>query len=529
MLESFDKRHLVTPLLLHHDSERVRVRALLALEAARPELRERWAPAVERLLRDGSVEVRVAAVQALAAIHGERSAELMRAHIEDRDPRVATTAALTLAGSSREEDVVAAEVTLQRLAADTREGASEGRRQVAVALGRIRDRRFRPLLVPLMFDADLNVAREAVQSAGLPGEADELLLPPLVSLLRRRPLRATVRGVLAGRGESALEVLAYFLGEGTEDIEVRRQIPATLARIPSPRSVELLLASLADPDEVLRDQAIAALQSLRRSDESLVLARAPVEERALAEARRYFRCLSLRHNVLREDVPGSLLDRTLAERLERAVDRTWRLIGLVYPPRDVAVARRGIEGDARARARAAEYLDNLLGARCAASSSRCSRTSPRKRRCARATPCSRPASATSRTRSLSSSTTRTSCCPRRRSSGWRKRGSGRSPTTSSTCSRIATRATSTPSRRRRGRSPRGASRRRPAARAGGRRCRRPKWPTGCCKCPCCALPRWRPSSASRAWGAPSGPRAGTFSPRRVLRPRRCSSCSRATR
>jgi HEAT repeat protein/CRP-like cAMP-binding protein/MFS family permease len=361
LLESFDKRHLVTPLLLHHDSERVRVRALLALEAARPELRERWAPAVERLLRDGSVEVRVAAVQALAAIRGERSAELMRAHLEDRDPRVATTAALTLAGSSREEDVVAAERALQRLAADTREGASEGRRQVAAALGRLRDGRFRPLLVPLMFDADLSVAREAVESAGRPGEADELLLPPLVSLLRRRPLRATVRGVLAGRGEGALDVLAYFLGEGTEDIEVRRQIPATLARIPSPRSVELLLASLGDPDEPLRDQAIDALQGLRRSDESLALARAPVEECALAEARRYFRCLSLRQNVLREDVRGSLLDRTLAERLKRAVDRTWRLIGLVYPPRDVAAARRGIEGDARARARAAEYLDNLLG------------------------------------------------------------------------------------------------------------------------------------------------------------------------
>jgi len=361
LLESLDKRHLVTPLLLHHASEKVRVRALLALEAARPELRERWAPAVERLLKDGSVEVRAAAVRALAAIRGERGVELMRAHLEDRDPRVAAIAALTLAGSPREEDVTAAEGTLQRLAADTREAAAEGRLQVATALGKIRNRRFRPLLVPLMFDPDLDVAREAVRSAGQPGEAEELLLPPLVSLLRRRPLRATVRDVLAGRGEGGLGALAYFVREGAEDIEVRRQIPATLARIPSPQSVELLLASLGDPDDVLRDQSLAALQGLRRSDAALALARAPVEERALAEARRYFRCLSLRYNLLREDGRGSLLDRALAERLERAVDRTWRLLGLIYPWRDVAVARRGMEGDARARARGAEYLDNLLG------------------------------------------------------------------------------------------------------------------------------------------------------------------------
>jgi ATP/ADP translocase len=361
LLESLDKRHLVTPLLLHHDSEKVRVRALLALGAARPELRERWGGAVERLLADGSVEVRAAAVRALAAIRGERGAELMRAHLEDRDPRVATIAAMTLAGSPREEDVAAAEDTLQRLAADTREAAAEGRRQVAAALGQIRNGRFRPLLVPLMFDPDLAVAREAVRSAGQQGAGAELLLPPLVSLLRRRPLKAAARDVLATRGEDVVDVLAYFLRDETEDIEVRRQIPATLAQIPCSRSVDLLLSSLGEADEILRDQALAALERLRRAHPALVIARAAVEARALAEARRYFRCLSLRHNLLRDDGRGSLLDRALEERLQRSVDRTYRLLGLIYPWPDVAAARRGMQGNARARARAAEYLDNLLG------------------------------------------------------------------------------------------------------------------------------------------------------------------------
>jgi HEAT repeat protein len=360
LLESLDKRHLVTPLLLHHESEKVRVRALLALEAARPEIRERWRDAVERLLADGSVEVRAAAVQALAAIRGERAAELMRAHLQDRDPRLATIAAVTLAGSARAEDVAAAEDTLKRLAADTRDAAVEGRRQVAAALGQIPDARFRPLLVPLMFDPALDVAREAVRSAGRPGASQELLLPPLVSLLRHRPLRAAARSVLVGRGEDVLDVLAYFLRDGTEDIEVRRQIPATLGRIPSRKSMELLVACLGEADEPLRDQALAALERLRRERPVLAFAREPVEERALAEARRYFRCFSLRHNLLRDDGQGSLLDRALEERLLRSVDRVYRLLGILYPWRDVVAARRGMEGDARARARAAEYLDNLL-------------------------------------------------------------------------------------------------------------------------------------------------------------------------
>jgi AAA family ATP:ADP antiporter len=360
LLEALNRRRLVTPLLLHHQSERVRVRALQALEAAQPELQERWADAVERLLKDASAEVRAAAVHALAAIRGERAGELMRRYLDDRDPRVVTTAAATLASSARAEDVVAAEAAFERLAADARETAGEGRRQAAAALGGIADVRFRSRLVPLMLDPDPAVAREAIRSAGRGGGPEDLLVPPLVSLLRHRSLHDAARDVLVGRGEGVVEALGHFLAEEAEDVEVRRRIPATLARIPSQRSVDLLLASLGREDEILRDQALAALERLRREHPELAFARAPVEERALAEGRQALRCLSLRFNLLRDDGRGSLLDRALEERRERSVDRVYRLLGLVFPCRDVAVARRGMEGDARAHARASEYLDNML-------------------------------------------------------------------------------------------------------------------------------------------------------------------------
>ena len=360
LLEALNRRRLVSPLLLHHESERVRVRALAALEEARPELRERWAGSVERLLGDASAEVRAAAVRTLAALRGERAAELMRRYLGDRDPRVVTAAAATLAGSGRVEDVAAAEAALERLAADTRETAAEGRRQVAAALGGIGDARFRQHLVPLMFDPDPAVARAAIRSAGQRGGPEDLLVPPLVSLLRHRVLRDAARDVLVGRGEGVVDALGHFLAEPSEDVEVRRRIPATLARIPSQKSAELLLASLAQEDEGVRDEALTALEWHRREHPALAIARGPVEERALLEARQALRYLSLRFNLL-GDGQGSLLDRALEERRARGVDRVYRLLGLIFPWRDVAVARRGMEGDARAHARAAEYLDNMLG------------------------------------------------------------------------------------------------------------------------------------------------------------------------
>jgi hypothetical protein len=211
-----------------------------------------------------------------------------------------------------------------------------------------------------MFDPDLSVAREAIRSAGQGGGPEDLLVPPLVSLLRQRSLHDAARDVLVGRGEGIVEVLGHFLADEAEDVEVRRRIPATLGRIPSQRSVELLLASLAQEDEILRDQALAALAALRRERPDLTFARGPVEERALAEARQALRGLSLRFNLLHDGGQASLLDRALEERRERSVDRVYRLLGLIFPWRDVAVARGGMEGDARSHARAAEYLDNLL-------------------------------------------------------------------------------------------------------------------------------------------------------------------------
>jgi AAA family ATP:ADP antiporter len=361
LLEALNRRRLVSPLLLQHESGKVRVRALQALEAVRPELRERWAGTVERLLADPSAEVRAAAVHTLAGIRGERAAELMRRYLDDRDPRVVTAAAATLSGSARDDDVAAAETALERLASDARETGVEGRRQVAAALGEIGDARLRSRLVPLMFDSDPGVARAAIRSAGERGGPEDLLVPPLVSLLRHRSLHDAARDVLVSRGEGVVEALGHFLAEQAEDVEVRRRIPSALGRIPSQRSVDLLLASLAQDDERVRDEALTALERHRREHPTLVVARAPVEERTLAEARQALRYLSLRFNLLRDEGRASLLDRALEERRERSVDRVYRLLGLIFPWRDVAVARRGMEGGARAHARAAEYLDNLLG------------------------------------------------------------------------------------------------------------------------------------------------------------------------
>ena len=121
MLQALDRPHLITPLLLHHESPRVKARTLEAMATSRSRLAVRWTGTIERLMQDDDVDVRAGALRALAALSEEDPSELMRRHLSDPEPRIAVAAATALARSEAEHDVALAEDTLRRLVADVRE------------------------------------------------------------------------------------------------------------------------------------------------------------------------------------------------------------------------------------------------------------------------------------------------------------------------------------------------------------------------------------------------------------------------
>ena len=363
LLESFEKRHLVSPLLLHHSSPAVRARTVRALEALTPDVAARWLPAVERLLTDEDAEVRANAVRAIAAIRGQEAAALMRHHLTDSDPRMVVTAAVALAASPHPGDIEAVEGAIGRLAGDMRESAAPARLEAARALGDIPHERIRHMLVPLMFDPNVEVARAAIRSAARIGPDTVLFVAPLVSLLRHRLLKNDARATLVGYGENVIEPLAHFLRDQSEDPWVRRHLPATLARLPAQRTFDVLLDALSDRDGFLRYKVITALETLHRDHPRFAISREPIEALAMAESLRYFDALTLTANLTQAETFGAdtLLVRALEEKQRRMRERVFRLLGLMYPRADISDAWFALEhGDARRRASASEYLDNEL-------------------------------------------------------------------------------------------------------------------------------------------------------------------------
>ena len=362
MLESLDKRNLVTPLLLYHDAPEVRRRALRAIGSVRRDIALSWLPQVRRMLSDADSGVRAAAIVAIGNINNEDAATLSRPLLADPDSRIRVTAAVALAASREAADVDAAEAALLDLAADARGSSRKVRQDVAAGIRHIDNPRFRRLLIPLLYDEAPEVAHEAMESVQAAGASDFIFVPTLVALLRNRRLKARAREVLVSYGEPVVDVLAFFMRDADEDIWVRRHIPSTLAQIPSQKSVDVLVAALEEPDGFLRYKVIAALERLRRTDVPLSFSRETLEALTLREGSRYFNYLSLYDNLFgRKQLTSDLLARTLEQKMERTRDRIYRLLALIYPWRDIGAAQWTLRhGDPRNRASASEYLDNIL-------------------------------------------------------------------------------------------------------------------------------------------------------------------------
>ena len=173
--------------------------------------------------------------------------------------------------------------------------------------------------------------------------------------MRHRSLKSSARDALVGYGEGVLDALAYFLRDPGEDIWVRRHIPATIARIPAQKSVDILIEALQDPDSFLRYKAVTALERLHRDHPALTFERQPIEALALKkDATTSTTSRSTTTCSIGKAAPGRVAARRRSSRRWpapwTASTASWRLI---YPWKDIGAARYAIEhGDARRRASA---------------------------------------------------------------------------------------------------------------------------------------------------------------------------------
>ncbi len=350
--------------LLAHPAAPVRHRALRMLAEAG----DRTITAdVEKLVRDTTPEVRAEAIHYLVVHEGRDPISLLGGDANLPDYAIQGSMVAYLARTGRPENFSAAEMILDSMLAREGEVRHASRAEGARVLGVIPPPS--PLHVQLhnlLRDDDAAVLEQAIVSAGRVGGLE--FLPPIILHLEDRRLVGAARTALLQYGERAIGTLHDYLNDAAVPAAVRRHIPGVLAHIPTPRSVDALVNSIIQSDAGLRFDVVKALNKIRRREPALLPPQPEFEDLLLAELMGYYRSLqilaALDERALRSRRAAHgehLLVRALRERMEHELERIFRLLGLLYAPRDIHNAYVGFTtGRPQVEANALEVLENLV-------------------------------------------------------------------------------------------------------------------------------------------------------------------------
>jgi AAA family ATP:ADP antiporter len=213
----------------------------------------------------------------------------------------------------------------------------------------------------LLSDPEPPVVRAAAISAGRSRQRE--WLPRLLELLADRTFRTEVRQALASFGREILPDLHRALVDPRLPTAARRNLPRVFSSIGGQQAADYLAASLQELDLGLQYQALRALGRIRLRQPEVRFEAERVTPLILQELGRYYRYRGALHGVPQNGSrPGAqFLRRALSEQLHHRLDVIFRLIGLLYPPKDIFDAYYGISSGRRdLRANAVEFLDSTL-------------------------------------------------------------------------------------------------------------------------------------------------------------------------
>jgi ATP/ADP translocase/HEAT repeat protein len=211
-------------------------------------------------------------------------------------------------------------------------------------------------------DPDPGVRRAAYRSIGLAGQKDAVSL--LVARLERPQDRQLAREALIAYGAPIVGRLGDYLVDPETSPRSRREIPRVLAELGSQDAAHSLLRAAGEvSDRTLIQRTLWALNRIRKQDVAVTLPSAVGERHLNDEAQRSWQLLARRGAAsgAPDDAGSRLLARALDERLLQCRERLFRRLGLVYPPREMLRAHRGLKSrSARIRAQSTEFLETVL-------------------------------------------------------------------------------------------------------------------------------------------------------------------------
>lgn len=340
------------PLFDHHHPE---VRAVALRHAAALGLQEA-AQRARAAVNDPSATVTAAALEALGTAAPENAIDELGQFVsDDARPELRNAAMATLLSHAGLDGILIAGAKLQEL---IRSQVPADRCDAARILGVVAQPSLARSLRPLMRDAAPEVRRTALLAAI--SCVSPALVDDLLEALRDHRVSRHAGRALAALGPRAVEPVGDALRNDSTPRIVRLGLPHVLQNIGTLDALHTLLGCIADPDEGVRQKAVAAASRLREALRAPALDPARLRPLIRAEVPEH---VALRDGYakVRSWLWRPLLDAQIRLELRGNIVRILRYCELAYSREHVAAARNAIlSGDPARRANALEVLDNVL-------------------------------------------------------------------------------------------------------------------------------------------------------------------------
>lgn len=352
--------------LIHHTSPIIRLKALQMLSTFS---RDTVVPEVEALLNDPEPNIRAEAARYVYTYCQTDLLTRIQSLPDYPAPVIQGGILLSLLQQNRTENEPVAQIFLDGMLENKGTDGKAARLEAARVLGQVSlPMPWQPYLIELLQDEAPEVARAALASAGQSQQRE--FIPFLLAALQERATKVAAREALVQYGPRIFGTLQDHLRDVTVNLEMRRNIPRVLSRIGGQEAVQILLACLGQADATVRYKILKALNRLRASEANLQFDEPQVLPHVLTELKQFYRQAQLLAAITPTAGASLITSRrqqqdvlalSLAEQQESALERIFRLLGLLYPHRDIHQAYYGLRSQRiQVRANSVEFIDNLL-------------------------------------------------------------------------------------------------------------------------------------------------------------------------
>ena len=214
-------------------------------------------------------------------------------------------------------------------------------------------------LEELLNDDSVEVSRYAMASAAKLQKRE--YVPALIEKLENPMTRVDARSALEKYGPKITGTLADYLGDLEIDIELRKEVVTSLARIGNQEAADFLLLELEERRENMESELIDAMDRIRSARTDIYFQERTVKNKISEQVKEYYKDLIEayeRHSKESQDVSARF---KIPNHIITRLSNIFKLLGLIYSHEDIMKSYQNIRtGTKDSVAYAVELLDNLL-------------------------------------------------------------------------------------------------------------------------------------------------------------------------